>query len=65
MPSTVISSFHYDEQTATLEVIFLTGSVYKYLHVPKKIFEAMKKATSKGSYLNRYIKGNFNYEKIK
>lgn len=55
---------HYDEQTSVLKVVFLSGSVYNYLKVPKKVYEAMKKAGSKGSYLNRCIKGRFAYEKI-
>lgn len=65
MPSTAISAMHYNEQTATLQVVFITGSVYEYLHVPANIFNAMKSATSKGGYLNRYIKGHYNYQKIK
>jgi len=65
MPSTAISSFHYNEQASTLEVVFLSGRVYKYLQVPAKVFNAMKNAISKGSYLNRYIKGFYDFEKIR
>jgi KTSC domain len=38
--------------------------MYEYKKVPEKIFRAMQKAGSKGSYLNRHIKGNFEYKKI-
>ncbi len=65
MPSTVIASMRYDKQAAALEVFFLTGSIYRYLGVPEKVFDAMKRVTSKGSYLNRHIKGRYAFEKIK
>jgi len=39
--------------------------VYDYMKVPLEVYKAMKNATSKGNYLNRYIKGNYDYKKIK
>jgi hypothetical protein len=64
MPSTAIAAYHYDEQSLTLRVVFITGAVYNYLKVPAKVFAAMKNATSKGGYLNRYIKGHYDFEKV-
>jgi len=65
MPSTAISAIYYDEQKLTLEIYFITGRIYRYLQVPAKVFTGMKKAISKGRYLNRYIKGFYDFEKIK
>ncbi|UAY52870.1 KTSC domain-containing protein [Ferruginibacter albus] len=64
MPSSVISTTYYDSSTATLRIIYLSGAVYDYLNVPEKVFTAMRKAISKGSFLNKYIKGYYEFKKI-
>jgi len=65
MPSSVIAAMHYDPGSATLRIIYVSGMVYDYKNVPEKIYKAMKSAGSKGTYLNRYIKGNYEFEKVK
>lgn len=65
MPSTVISSFHYDKTMHALEVVFKSGSVYRYLKVPEEIYMAMKNAFSKGTYLNAHIKDRYKFEKLR
>lgn len=47
-----------------LQVRFLNGSTYSYSDVPEEIYEEFLNAPSKGSYLNRMIKGVYNYQKI-
>lgn len=65
MPSSVIAQIHYDEDAAILTVIFLSGAVYKYKKVPPEVYQTMKSAKSKGIYLNKHIKGNYMFDKIK
>jgi KTSC domain len=65
MPSTVVADIHYDAPSGTLKITFVSGSEYSYLDVPQSIFNGLKKSGSKGNYLNRYIKGHFNFKKIK
>lgn len=64
MPSTVISSFHYDAARKILKVIFVSGMVYAYKQVPEEVYEKFKTAFSKGIFLNRYIKPYYDVEKI-
>lgn len=64
MPSTVIASMHYNADTATLRIRFVSGLVYDYLEVPGKIYRAMQKASSKGTFLNQFIKGKYDFKKI-
>jgi hypothetical protein len=45
-------------------VTFVSGIVYEYKAVPKKVYEKMKASTSKGKFLNENIKGKFLFEKI-
>ena len=64
MPSTVVSAMHYYPHKKLLRVIYVSGSVYDYKNVPEKIYVAMKSAASKGTYLNKYIKGKYQFNKI-
>ncbi|MDQ6756687.1 MAG: KTSC domain-containing protein [Bacteroidota bacterium] len=64
MPSTVISKTIYYPETATLKVIFVSGMIYDYKDVPEEIYNAMKTSGAKGIYLNRYIKGKYQFKKI-
>ena len=65
MPSSVVAAIRYDEKTSKLRIIFQSGSIYDYLKVPEKVYNEMKKATSKGEFLNKEIKPNYEFEKIK
>ncbi|MEX2619990.1 MAG: KTSC domain-containing protein [Egibacteraceae bacterium] len=53
----------YDNDNMELHVIFKDGSLYVYLDVPAQIYEELLVAPSKGSYLNREVKGVYNYDK--
>ncbi len=65
MPSSVIAYMNYNAHTAILRVIFVPGSIYDYIAVPREIYEEMKRSGSKGIYLNRIIKTRFEYRKVK
>ena len=64
MLSSVINSFKYDATKHILKIIYNSGAVYNYLDVPLSVYEALQRAGSKGTYLNKKIKGKFSYEKI-
>ena len=65
MPSSVVAYMSYKPETSTLRVHFVSGMIYDYKKVPPEVYEAMRTATSKGTYLNKYIKGNYEFRKIK
>ena len=65
MPSSVVAAIRYDTKTSTLRVIYVSGSVYDYKDVPGKVYKEMKEAASKGEFLNKHIKPNYEFEKIK
>jgi KTSC domain len=63
--SSTIASVGYEEETSTLEVGFNNGTIYQYFGVPKHIYEGLMNASSKGSYLNQYVKrGGYGYTKV-
>jgi len=65
MPSSVVAAIRYDSTISTLRVIYVSGSVYDYKQVPEKVYKEMRNASSKGEFLNKHIKPNYEFEKIK
>lgn len=64
MPSTVIEHFHYDPESQELKIYFLSGAVYVYYQVPQEVFDTFRKYKSKGTFLNKHIKDNFEFKRI-
>lgn len=62
--SSNIRSVGYDPQTQTLEVEFLSSTVYQYYGVPEHMHEQMMKEQSKGRFLNTYIKNQYPYSRV-
>jgi KTSC domain len=54
--STSVAAIGYESETNTLGVRFQNGGEYHYFGVPEDVFEALKSASSIGSYINEYIK---------
>jgi KTSC domain len=61
--STIIRSVGYDEQKEMLEVEFNGGALYEYDKVPRKEYDEMMKAPSKGVYFNSHIREAFPHKK--
>ncbi|MEO6636969.1 MAG: KTSC domain-containing protein [Ginsengibacter sp.] len=65
MPSSVISAMEYYNVSATLQIVFIPGTIYDYKNIPEEIYSAMKTSSSKGTYLNQHIKGRYDFEKVR
>ena len=57
--SSVISVIGYNKEQSQLKIVFVSGLVYIYYKVPEEMYEQMKASSSKGTYFNEHIKGNF------
>ncbi len=65
MPSTAISRIEYQPGTATLDVWFRdSGRLYRYYHVPVRVFEAFRKSVSKGRFFNSHIRDRYDFAHI-
>ncbi len=53
--SSMIYAVGYDEQAEILEVVFKRTGVYRYRNVPKKVYQELMAADSKGSYMRDMI----------
>lgn len=65
MPSTVISKTHYNGEKSILRINFLSGAIYEYFKVPEILYHKMNAATSKGRFLNKYIKEKFTFKRVR
>jgi lysyl-tRNA synthetase class 2 len=61
MPSSVISTFHYEPDKRRLDVVFVRGRRYAYHAVPAPLAAAMKQALSKGEFFNSHIRDRFRF----
>jgi len=64
MPSTVVAGIKYDPSRSVLRISFVSGLVYEYKAVPESVYLEMKKAGSKGEYLNEHIKGKYIFHEV-
>jgi len=64
MPSTVVAHMEYIAETQRLRITFVSGLIYDYLDVPQYMYDKMKASKSKGIFLNRHIKGKYDFEKV-
>ena len=54
----------YDQATATLEVVFRAGGVYRYQEVPESAYHALMAASSHGAHFQKYIKNQYSFLKV-
>lgn len=53
--SSMIHAVGYEPEERLLEVVFNSGKVYCYQKVPKRVYEGLMAAESKGQYMRAYI----------
>lgn len=63
MPSTAIQHISYDEAARELHVKFVGGGTYTYYDVPKSVYEAFRASSSKGTFLNSYIRNRYDFRR--
>lgn len=61
--SSNIEAIGYDDAAEELHVQFLNSGYYVYSGVPRYKYDELMNAPSKGSYLNREIKGVYPFTK--
>jgi KTSC domain len=63
LDSSAIEAVRYDEKRRTLDVQFREGHLYRYLHVPEFVYQALLNAESAGALWNA-VKDQFEYVKL-
>ena len=62
--STTLAAAAYDDRCAILRLDFRDGARYTYSGVSPELFRDLLRATSKGSFFNRHIRGRFPCAKL-
>jgi hypothetical protein len=62
--SSNVGEVGYDAGDQALQVRYLNNRTYVYSGVPEAIFQELLNAPSKGSFLNRVVKGSYPYHEI-
>lgn len=62
--STNIASAGYDEASETLEIEFSNGTIYQYYNVGGALYEQFRQSTSKGQFLNAYVRNAYPYSRV-
>ena len=57
--SSSLRSIGYDRATATLEVEFINGGVYRYANVPPELWSAFRDSDSKGKFFLDQVRDRF------
>ena len=63
--SSNINEIGYDKDTLTLRIVFKTGGVYEYYKVPADVFKQFYYDESIGRYFRTFIKGIYQFERIR
>ena len=57
--SSVIHAMGYDDDHALLEIEFVSGEIYRYHFVPRRVWIELRNAPSKGAYFTNVIRERF------
>jgi hypothetical protein len=64
LQSNTLKAATYQDRSASLELEFRSGAIYRYRGVPEPVFQELLSAESKGRYFNQRIRNRFTYAKI-
>jgi len=62
--SSTLAAVGYDTDRKLLKVEFSSRAVYHYFGVPAAVHQSLLKASSKGTFFNRSIRGRFPYRRV-
>jgi len=62
--SSTVESVGFDDDSSTLEIAFVDGSIYQYFDVPRAVYDMMLQADSPGGFLHQQIRGVYRYARV-
>jgi hypothetical protein len=63
LDSSLLAAMTYSD-TATLDLVFRNGAVYRYFAVPARVIAGLRTAPSPGAYFHRQIRNRFRYHRL-
>jgi hypothetical protein len=61
--SSLLAAMTYSD-SATLDLVFRNGAVYRYFAVSARIVEGLRTAPSPGAFCHRHIRNRFRYHRL-
>jgi hypothetical protein len=61
--SSALRSVGYDDDT--LEIEFVSGTVYRYFDVPERVHDELMRADSHGEFFNAHVRDRFRYQQVR
>jgi hypothetical protein len=55
--SSMVHAVGYDDATQELEVVFTSGTVFRYTEVPRNVYDDLLAADSKGQFMRANVIG--------
>ncbi|MFQ5911262.1 MAG: KTSC domain-containing protein [Thermoplasmata archaeon] len=62
--SSNLISVGYDSKSATLEIEFRSGDVYRYFDVAESLYVKLMEAPSHGKFFHAHIRDKYRYAKV-
>jgi len=62
--SSVMTYVHYDEESAELDITFVSGKIYRYFGVPLATYIDLLDAESLGEFFNQNVKDAFRFIEV-
>ena len=63
LDSSLLTAVTYSDH-ATLDLVFRSGTVYRYFAVPARVVEGLLTAPSPGAYVHRHIRTRFRAQRL-
>ncbi|CAN5412399.1 hypothetical protein BH20VER3_BH20VER3_21510 [soil metagenome] len=60
-----VASVGYSRQLHALEIEFVRGAVYRFLHVPPQVHRELLASASKGHFIAEYIRGRYDFVRVR
>jgi hypothetical protein len=60
--SSVLAATEYFPDLQALDVVFVSGEIYRYSEVPLPLYQRLLEAESKGSFFNAFIRNQFSFQ---
>ena len=62
--SSMIYAVGYDRDAHSMDVVFLSGRIWRYFGVPQDVYDGLMAAGSKGSYMRNEIIGVYREQRV-
>ena len=64
LESSVLAAAQYFPELQALDIVFLSGEIYRYSGVPLPLYRELLEADSKGTFFIVHIRNQFSFQRL-